>query len=411
MASQLDERHWPAVALFPWGDVIEDFLEPLDLRLADFVERMSGGWLFGYVAALRFARWRPFIVCASKDATAPERLVHAPSGVSIWVVRGTPSALPYSSRRSAAQWWRTPWRQFAGVLRREACDAIVVQEYEYARFDALALMAKALRLPLFATFQGGDQTLSRLEAWLRPWSLRQARGLVVASAQERERLAGAYPRLPPLASIPNPIDADEWQAIPRPAARQALGLAEGLHVVVSHCRIDIHRKGLDILLDAWRRFAAGRCDRRLVIVGSGQDNDAFGRLLGVSGRDDIDWHSRYTTDRSELRSWLSAADSYVTASRVEGMPVAPLEAMACGLPVVSSRAQGLPDIFADGEASGGILVPCEDSGAIAAGLERLAAAPALRARLGAAGRARVVGHFSLPSVGRSLADLLARSSP
>ncbi len=68
------------------------------------------------------------------------------------------------------------------------------------------------------------------------------------------------------------------------------------------------------------------------------------------------WLSDYTTDRSLIRHWLSAADAYVTTSRIEGMPVAPLEAMACGLPVVATDAQGLPDILANGEESGGLMV-------------------------------------------------------
>jgi starch synthase len=52
------------VALFPWGDVVEEFLDPIGLRLEDFVERMTGGWLFGYAAALRRAGHSPMIVCA-----------------------------------------------------------------------------------------------------------------------------------------------------------------------------------------------------------------------------------------------------------------------------------------------------------------------------------------------------------
>ena len=39
-----------AVAIFPWGDVIEEFLDPLGLTIEDYAERMRGGWLFGYVA-------------------------------------------------------------------------------------------------------------------------------------------------------------------------------------------------------------------------------------------------------------------------------------------------------------------------------------------------------------------------
>jgi starch synthase len=89
------------------------------------------------------------------------------------------------------------------------------------------------------------------------------------------------------------------------------------------------------------------------------------------------------------------------------MPVAPLEAMACGLPVVCSRAQGLPDIFALGETHGGIVVPCDDAEAIAGALRRLQREPSLASALGAAGRARVEDRFALAAVGSSLAALFA----
>jgi len=60
----------PTVAIFPWGDVIEDFLDPIGLTVSDFVERMSGGWLFGYVAALHASGWRAVIVCVSKEPSS-----------------------------------------------------------------------------------------------------------------------------------------------------------------------------------------------------------------------------------------------------------------------------------------------------------------------------------------------------
>jgi len=406
MASALSDP--PSIAIFPWGDVIEDFLAPLDLDLSDFVETMSGGWLFGYVAALRVAGFRPVVVCASRTLERSERRIHRASAAPIWIVPGRPSALPYSSRRSAAQWWRTPWRAFAAALRAERCEAVLVQEYEYARYDALALLARWLGIPVFATFQGGDQTLSRLEGRVRPWTLRLARGLFIASSHERERLRASYRRVPPVDDIPNPIAVEGWRAMPRAEARQRLGIAPDLFVAVTHGRIDIHRKGLDVLIDAWGRFGGSPGTCRLVVIGSGQDNDRFGQLLASQGNATVDWRSRYTTDRDEIRLWLSAADAYVSASRVEGMPVAPLEAMACGLPVVCSRAQGLPDIFALGEAHGGILVPCDDADGLAAGLRRLQRDRQLAAAIGAAGRARVEEHFAVEAVGRRLGDVLAR---
>jgi len=55
-------RPW-RVAILPWGNLIEDFLDPLGVSLDDFARNMSGGWLFGYAAALRTAGMEPVIVC------------------------------------------------------------------------------------------------------------------------------------------------------------------------------------------------------------------------------------------------------------------------------------------------------------------------------------------------------------
>ncbi|MGG6896958.1 glycosyltransferase family 4 protein [Rhizobium sp. BR 315] len=399
------------IALFPWGDVIEEFLEPIGLELSDFVERMTGGWLFGYAAALSSVGHKPIIVCASERVTKIECYDHPGTGTPIWVAparrpRQGHSPAAYSLRR----WSATPLSAFREVLARSRCDLLLAQEYEYTRFDALAWLARSLNVPLYATFQGGDRTLSWIEAVARQLSLRACRGLIVASSAERSRLAKAYPHLAlDIANIPNPLDTYEWQAVDRMEARISLGLPQDCFIILNHGRIDVRRKGLDVLLEAWARFADDPASQ-LVIIGSGQDSDAFAKLLRESGPSNVQWLSSYTTDRTLIRRWLSAADVYVTASRVEGMPVAPLEAMACGLPVIASDAQGLPDILADGEASGGLMVRQEQPEEIVRALVRLKDDKALRAQLGAAARRRVTEKFSIEAVGAALDDFLTATS-
>ncbi|WP_287345478.1 glycosyltransferase family 4 protein [Mesorhizobium sp.] len=265
-----------------------------------------------------------------------------------------------------------------------------------------------MHIPLYATFQGGDRTLSWIEAIARQASLRACSGLIVASAAERERLSKAYPRIAlDMANIANPIDDEEWKAIARQQARKSLGLRSETFVVVNHGRIDIRRKGLDVLLKAWPLFSAD-ASSELVIIGSGQDRNEFAGPLREAGLANVKWLSAYTTDRSLIRRWLSAADAYVTTSRIEGMPVAPLEAIACGLPVVATDAQGLPDILANGEASGGLMVRKDQPEEIARALQRLKDNLHLRERLGQASRKRIEENFSLAAVAAALDCLLTR---
>jgi starch synthase len=401
----------PSVALFPWGDVIEDYLDPLGLSVEDFAGRMGGGWLFGYAKALQRQGLRPVIVCASAAATLPRRLVHAETGTSIWVAPGrrlTAAVRKRPSLLSFSQWCTAPIAALSQILRRENCQTLLAQEYEYPRFDLLVGLARLQGRRVFATFQGGDVTLSAAERLVRPLSLAACDGLIVASAVERARLAVAYPSVPlRVAPIPNPLDVGDWPVMGRDEARRRLGLPEDVFLVVNHGRVDILRKGLDTLVEAWSAYAASAPEAQLVVIGSGQDHAAFDGLLKDRRPPQLRWLSTFVVDRAFIRTWLSAADVYITTSRHEGMPVAPLEAMACGLPVVATDAQGLPEIFPAGEADGGIVVKRDDVASIAAALSALAAEPARRATMGRAARRRVEDGFSIDAVGRQLAGFLA----
>ncbi len=81
------------------------------------------------------------------------------------------------------------------------------------------------------------------------------------------------------------------------------------------------------------------------------------------------------------------------SSVTEGLGSAMLDAMACGTPVVATRAGGIPEVIVDGES--GVLVPPHDASALAGAIIRLLADPDRRARLAAAGRQRVVDEFSV----------------
>jgi len=119
------------------------------------------------------------------------------------------------------------------------------------------------------------------------------------------------------------------------------------------------------------------------------------------------WADRHeVTDRTVVQRILSAADAYVMASRRERFPVAPVEAMALGLPVVATDASGVPDIFEGGELHGGLVVPRDDAEALATALGRVLDDPALRRRLGERARARVEEGFSPAAIGRQLRDFV-----
>ena len=115
--------------------------------------------------------------------------------------------------------------------------------------------------------------------------------------------------------------------------------------------------------------------------------------------------------RADVMAMLASSDVAVltsvrtTSGRWEGIPVALMEAMAAGLPVVASDTSGIPELVEDGRT--GTLVPPQDVCAIAGALESMARDRTLAARMGAAGRARVLRDFNQETSARELANLFA----
>jgi len=422
------------VALIDWSHLLEDFLDNIGVTFEAFRTGMTGGWMFGYVEALRSAGCRTVLFCVSARVAQVARFEHGPTGATICVLPApasyrrarlrVPNPYAVSLAEAAGELrgpgrWRaaflkelspylaTPLRALARELRREGCDVILCQDYEHARFDSCVLLGRLKGLRVYGTFQGGNWQLSRFERPLRPLALRACSGLVVGSSVEADRLRRRY-RLPAskMARIFNPIDLRMWPPPDRTMARLALGIPGAARVVAWHGRVDLHRKGLDVLVAAWgaiRRARPGR-DLRLLLLGSGRDAPALRALLG----DDpgILWIDEYVNDRAVIRRHLAAADVYAFPSRNEGFPVAPVEAMACGLPVVAADAPGVADILGEGDGAAGTIVPAGDAGAFARALGSLLDDESLSASLGARARRRAEERFSHESVGRELRAFL-----
>ena len=424
----------PHVALLPWGHTFEDFLDGLGVSFDQFCVEMTGGWLFGYVQALQLAGFRITIFCFSTRTRVVVSRQHQPTGAEICLIPANQSyrwmqqffADPYAWEtdkmfgrgklpKIAKKFLRdvlpyfatTPWA-LKRKLHRRAVGVILCQEYEYARFDVVTALGHLLGLPVFATFQGGNWQVSRLEKLTRPPAIGKCAGLIIGPATEAARVQAKYGiRSDKIARLPNPLDLTEWEPMDREKARETLGLPLTARIAISHGRIDIFRKGLDLLLDAWSRLRLSHPDQdwRLVLIGSGVDASRFRSILCSRNDSSILWIDRYLRDRRLMRTWLSAADVYVMASRHEGFPVAPLEGMACGLAVIATLVPGIAEIMGDEWPLPGIAVPIGDMPALAGALERsLNDTPESRA-LGIRAKQRVQ-DFSLASVGRRLRDFL-----
>jgi len=325
--------------------------------------------------------------------------------------RGRISRPVWSAAQKIAPYLATPVGILSREIRLAGCSAILCQEYETPRFDAAVLTGGLIRIPVFATFQGGSWHRSKLEKILRPMALERSAGLIIGSSAEIKRVQERY-QVPSekIAQIFNPLDLSEWRPVVRDEARRTLGISPAARVAVWHGRIDVRVKGLDILLAAWKQICKERLGRELLLllVGSGSGAEALEAEIQRSSVPKIRWMRDYILDRGEIRRYLSAGDVYAFPSRREGFPVAPLEAMACGLPVVAAAAPGVADILPHGEESGGIVVPIADAPAFARNLGALLDDVDKARVLGARARQRVENSFSLETVADQLHGFLRR---
>lgn len=418
------------VAILPWGNVVEDFLDTIGVTLHSFATEMSGGWLFGYAAALRAAGIVPCVIVVSRQARIIGRIVNPTTGLVTVVLPaslgfrvlsallGDPDAAGTRGGLRAAlhpfvSYAATPAGALARALASEAITHVICQEYENPRFDVAAQVARRCGCRIFASFQGGNTPPSRWEQRRRTRSIAGADGLIIAPGTEIARVRTTY-ALPSerIAQIPNPLDLEEWQPVPRAGARVTGGLPATAIIAICHCRIDYRRKGIDILIAAWRCLVARHpdLDLRLHLIGSGAGDADLQAEIDRAPVPGLRWVRQYSQDRTEMRRELSAADFYVLASRHEGFPVAPLEAMACGLPVILSTAPGCAEILERGEADGGVITPSEDVKALCQEMAQMVLDDTRRARLAIAARRRVEALASVPGVGRQLAEFLTRDS-
>jgi glycosyltransferase involved in cell wall biosynthesis len=212
--------------------------------------------------------------------------------------------------------------------------------------------------------------------------------VIAISAGVRQALVRVGVRAERIRVVPSGIDVAAF-VVPeaeRAAVRAGWGLAATDVVVVVVGALE-RRKGHAVLLAAARRLAPLAPELRYVFCGAGGEAE---RLAAAAAP--LDGAVRFAGFRRDVAACLAAADVVALPSLAEGLGVAALEAMAAGRAVLASRVGGLAEVVVGGVT--GLLVPPGDPEALAGGLLRLARDAELRARLGAAGRARVAAEYT-----------------
>ena len=269
----------------------------------------------------------------------------------------------------------------------------VVNPHGYkANFYALA--ANTFRdIPLTATLHPwteNDYSLrARIYTWLdKAWLGRMDRLVAVSEnvcSELHQRLPGAACHV-----IPNGIDMQRFSlngSFSIDTYRQACGFSATDQIIGAVGRL-VPEKGYGYLLEAVAVLATRHAGLRLLIVGDGEQREQLENQAGELGISD---RVHFAGVRDDIPELLEMIDIFCMTSLSEGLPMALLEAMAAGKPVVATSVGDIPNAVSTRDT--GLLVAPGEPRALSEALQALLASPDSAARMGQAGRRFVTQRF------------------
>ncbi|PCC67152.1 phosphoheptose isomerase [Nannocystis exedens] len=238
--------------------------------------------------------------------------------------------------------------------------------------------------------------------------VREADVIVAECPQDELDLMTLYSADPEkLVMVPCGFDPGEFWPGGRAEARAALGLGDGDRVILQLGRM-VPRKGVDNVVRALARLPGDMRARLVVVGGESRRPDPaltpeIGRLMAVARDEGVADRVTFVGSRArgELRDYYVAADVFVSTPWYEPFGITPLEAMACGVPVIGANVGGIAHTVAHGET--GYLVPPNDPDALAEKLALVLSQPRLARRLAQLGLQRVHAMFTWEKVAARLA--------
>lgn len=295
-------------------------------------------------------------------------------------------------------------------LRERGYDLVHIQTPFVAHYLGLRL-ARALGVPLVESYHTFfEEYLFHyipflphpwLRALARGFSRRQCNavnGVVVPSSAMRDVLRG-YGVQSGISSIPTGIELDEFRQGDGAAFRLRHGIAAGRPLLLFIGRVAFE-KNIDFLLRVVLRVRQLVPEVLLLIAGQGPAEGHLRRLVQRLGLEHHVLFLGYLARDGALQDCYAAADAFVFASRTETQGLVLLEAMALGVPVVSTAVMGTRDVLRDGE---GAVVAPEDETEFAAAVVALLHDAERRTALGLAART-YAASWAAPRLARQLAE-------
>jgi glycosyltransferase involved in cell wall biosynthesis len=293
------------------------------------------------------------------------------------------------------------WAALVRLMRRERID--VLHSHKFGSNAWGAMLAPLGRVPVFVahehTWSYEGQPVRRFVD--RELIARRSAAFVAVSREDRRRMIEVE-RIAPddVTFVANGIDA--VPAGDRERVRQELGVPEGAPLLGAVAVLR-EQKGLDVLVRALDEVVREVPDARLAVAGEGPERaslEALAEELGIGPR------VMLLGNRSDIPDLLAGFDVAVSASWFEGSPLAAMEYMDAGLPIVATRVGGMPDLIDDGVH--GRLVEPGDAAGLAAAVVELLRDPERARAMGERARERRRAEFDLDGTVRTLEAMYER---
>jgi glycosyltransferase involved in cell wall biosynthesis len=350
------------------------------IRLLQVTEDLGMGGLEQVVATIcrnvDRERFEPAVLCLRDKGPIADQL--EADGVPVYLLDSPAGKTDYFA-----------FRRVARLIRRERFD--VVHTHNTSAFTDGGLGAKLAGVPTLIHTDHARVFPDKLRYMVAEHLLSHLAYRVVGVSEDTSRNLIRYEKISrrKLITIPNGIDARRYDVkVDIAAKRRELGIPAEGPVIGLGARLE-HQKGIIYLLQAMAQLRTRVPGLTCVIAGSGEREEelkAAARELGV------DDSVRFVGLRLDLPELLKVFDLYMLPSIWEGLPMAILEAMGAGCPIVASDVGGLRTAIESGV--NGCLIPPQNPEAIADAVAELLASPATRRRYAEAAKRTFHERFS-----------------
>lgn len=363
----------PHIAFFDYPDVFEDFYPHYGVTQEAFARSWHNTANHTRMKIVQEEVGDVTWYVQSLKPTFKEEVTHEYVGCKVkflassWLHRKLWNFFYSKSWRFRNRWYRTyatlasyfalfSWRLLK-TLRKDKPDVIFSQDYCSGRFDSLHFLAWCFRIPVVAVHSGS--TGKYLGAFLKRTTIPKTDWIFTSGKREEIFLEKKYKLNPDRMSIVrSPINISVYRPICRENACMAARLDSNKQYFLFIGRLDDSVKRVSSIIAAFQQVVAKLSNVELLILGNGTDEEKLRQQAAkqVPGR--VHFYGWIANDEEKVQL-LNVAECLVLASTREGFPTVVGEALACGLPVVSSDVGAISDLVIE-DKTGWLFAPHDD---------------------------------------------------